>query len=316
MKKTALFIFTAIVALISFSCDDNFEPKSNFKEQYILNCIINANSSVQIATLAKSYDVNGYDPKTNTTDPAIAGADIKLIHKGVTYSFSDSTVVRTDSSRYKGPREIYVVRGLKFKANDSVKIVATLNNGVVLSSAIKIPPTFSFTTSHYDIDPEEIAKQGNLWSISWVSQDKAIFFAPQFNLTYKKYSGSTYKVYNEKIPLTYYLNNNNKYTPEYLPSVSTSTGFSYDMASFDSVLTNISMNDPDKDNYDVLYCSFSMLALNETLAAYYSTSNGYLDNVTIRLDEGDYTNINGGLGIFGAYILSATNVMLETDYVN
>ncbi len=44
---------------------------------------------------------------------------------------------------------------------------------------------------------------------------------------------------------------------------------------------------------------FILTELDDALYAYYSTANGFPDSGTLRLDEPDYTNIEGGLGIFG-----------------
>ncbi|MEK7671562.1 MAG: hypothetical protein AAB344_05010 [Bacteroidota bacterium] len=46
--------------------------------------------------------------------------------------------------------------------------------------------------------------------------------------------------------------------------------------------------------------------LDDALYAYYTTANGFPDSGTLRLDEPDYTNIEGGLGVFA---LSSTIVV-------
>jgi hypothetical protein len=46
--------------------------------------------------------------------------------------------------------------------------------------------------------------------------------------------------------------------------------------------------------------------MNSDLAAYYSSLNGFLDEYSVRLDEQVYSNINGGIGIFGAYKATVT----------
>jgi hypothetical protein len=44
---------------------------------------------------------------------------------------------------------------------------------------------------------------------------------------------------------------------------------------------------------------FVLTQLDDALYAYYSITHGFPDSATIRLDEPDYSNVQGGLGIFG-----------------
>ena len=116
--------------LISFSCDDNFNPKAPFKEQYVLNCIIRGDSASQIAILSKTYDVSGFDPNTNNIDPSISGAQVYLKWKGTLYQLRDSSIARTDTSRYKDPIKFYYTNAFTPAAHDSVEIIAIPAPGV------------------------------------------------------------------------------------------------------------------------------------------------------------------------------------------
>ncbi len=48
MKKVILFLFltASIVAIIS--CDDQVNPKTDFKDVYALNCVIRGDTSLQV----------------------------------------------------------------------------------------------------------------------------------------------------------------------------------------------------------------------------------------------------------------------------
>ena len=80
-------------------------------------------------------------------------------------------------------------------------------------------------------------------------------------------------------------------------------------------MAQISVSEPDKTLFKVGYPSFELITLEGNLANYYSISNGYLDDVSIRLDEGEYSNIKGGLGIFGASNYNKTTYTFDEDYV-
>ena len=68
-------------------------------------------------------------------------------------------------------------------------------------------------------------------------------------------------------------------------------------------MQNISAGDNNKSNYSVeIKPKVEVLVMDEALSRYYSSTSQSLNDLTVRLDENDYTNIEGGYGIFGTYI--------------
>jgi hypothetical protein len=48
--------------------------------------------------------------------------------------------------------------------------------------------------------------------------------------------------------------------------------------------------------------------VEENLYKYYNLANGFQDPYSIRTDQPDFSNIQGGLGIFGAMTLDSVRV--------
>ncbi len=59
------------------------------------------------AVIAKTYDVNGFDPSTNTADPAIAGAEVTLTINQKSSYLQGVQRVNPDTSRYHTPQWVY-----------------------------------------------------------------------------------------------------------------------------------------------------------------------------------------------------------------
>ena len=53
----------------------------------------------------------------------------------------------------------------------------------------------------------------------------------------------------------------------------------------------------------------------ENLYNYYSVVNGFQDRYSIRLDQSTYSNISGGMGLFGAYSVDSLVHTLPYDFV-
>ncbi len=56
---------------------------------------------------------------------------------------------------------------------------------------------------------------------------------------------------------------------------------------------------------------FVLTQTEENLYKYYNIANAYQDQISVRTDQPDWTNINGGLGVFGAMIEDSTYIDLQ-----
>lgn len=293
--------------LISFSCDDSFNPKAPFKEQYMLNCIIRGDSASQIAILSKTYDVSGFDPNINYTDPSISGAQVYLKWKGTLYQLRDSSIARTDTSRYKDPIKFYYTKAFTPAANDSVEITAIPAQGVLLSSKTKVPYNVSYGNSPWLIKGDEIALE-----FRWTAYDLNVYYLPRMKIIYQKRNEIPVVTHSFEVPLDYSSVNGIE-TPVY-PVLSPVAGIEFVRTNIDKAMLQVSNGDI-KSNYRFLRIDLELLIFDQFLAGYIATTNGFLDNLSIRLDEPNYTNISGGLGIFGAYEYNVFQISLFNQYL-
>ena len=60
----------------------------------------------------------------------------------------------------------------------------------------------------------------------------------------------------------------------------------------------------------------NVLEFDAPLSNYYSSIHGYLDHFSIRIDEDVYTNIKGGIGVFGATRNTVLPLNFREDYLS
>ena len=308
MKKKLLLFVCIVTLLVSFSCNDNFNPKAPFKEQYVLNCIIRGDSASQIVVLSKTYDVSGFDPNSNNIDPSVSGAQIFFKWKGKLYQLRDSSIVRTDTSRYKNPIKFYYSKDFTPAANDSIEITAIPAPGVLLSSKTKVPYNVYFGNSPWLIKGDEIALD-----ISWTAHDFNVYYLPRMKILYQKRNELPVVTHSLDVPLDYSSIGGTE-TPVY-PGFSPASSIEFVRTNIDKAMLQVSKGDV-KSNYRFLRIDLELLVFDQFLAGYISATNGFLDNLSIRLDEPNYTNINGGLGIFGAYLYNVFQISFSNDYLS
>jgi len=310
MKQLNKNIFYLIyLALLSFSCDENVNPKSPFVERYILNFIVRGDTTLQIATLTHNYNTSGLDAYTNTVDPAIKDADIKIWYDNEVYTLRDTLIERADTLRYKGPVYYYYLENFPVGYNKPISVEAELNNGIILSSSTKIPSELLFDSISIIIPRADKSD----FMYSWQKEMDGIFFLSRLRIHYKYLTENNIEYKVIEVPLS--VNNNAGDIIANYPVVTEFNTITYSQSGLDSTMKWISGDDPEKSNYILFKAEFESFVFDRELSKYFSSTHGYLDDFSVRLDENIYSNIRNGLGIFASYIKERKAVFLKEEYV-
>ncbi len=320
MKKIMYLLLAAAGVTALISCDDQVNPKTDFKEIYALNCVIKGDTSLQVATITKSYDVNGFDPLSNTQDPFIKGANIKLTYQstGQVFYFRDTTMARPADSRYAAPMSYYYIKNFKPGVESPVDIQAVLPNGKILSAK-----SMTFYISKYAIEDKSYSipssNFGKYLVFTWTpatpsTKDEKIYYVPELIIKYGKVeNGSTVEL-QKKVPL-YYLSGESGEFPLY-PSIQTNiTSVNFDTLTIRRALEEISAGDLNKQNYIIHKAVFRLLITDKNLAVYYAAQKTFLDEFSVRVTQPEFTNVNGGLGIFGTLNSTQIDVPVQAAYI-
>jgi hypothetical protein len=297
MKYNLLFLIF-IITLLAYSCNDSFDPLGEFKEDYALTCILKSDSSFQIATLSHSYRGDSYEPNSNTEDPSIIGADIRVWLGDSVYIFRDSSIVRTEPSRYGTDFHFYYNNNFTVAPNENLEIEALLQNGRRLKASSRAPNRISFTSESDFLIP---AVGSNLVRFFWEQQVEGMFFSPQLTIRYKQNENGNVVEKFKVIPIEY-IQQNGEQIPSY-PKPSNKTNVNYQLDVISKALEDISESDPDKGNFSIYEKPiFSLFAFDLNLSRYVSSTNQAFDDLTVTVNESDFTNVDGGLGVFGSYV--------------
>lgn len=318
MKNIIALILISFTTVLLTNCDDNVNPKTNFKEQYVLNCVLSVDTNYQVATISHSYDVDGYDPNTNKIDPFIKGAKVKVFYRDSIFVFRDTSIARSSDSKYSSPLNFYYTRNLKPSSYSQLRIEATLPNGKVLKAKTESfflnILYFAKTVDRYP--PISSNKITFSWDkINGDNFESTIYFAPELAIVYQKNENGNWNRYYKKVPIRYMENNPDK--PPIYPEISVgSNSISFDTLAIGIALKEISKDDPQKKNYKIEKALFRLLVLDKNLAAYYSMQKTFLDEFSVRVNQPDFTNIEGGLGVFGIYAIKKSEIQIDASYIN
>ena len=306
-------IFTIIILTIFISCDESFSPKAPYEERYSLNCIVSGDSSFQIATVYKSYEVPNTDALENTEDPSIDGAFIRMwIGNDEIFIFRDSTMERADTSRYKSDFKYYYINNFDSNDGDILRIEALLPNGKRLSSNTLVPT--EELRNEGRSDTIVTSKSKGYMTTTWIIENPDQFYLPKLYIDYLENENGVNIRKMKIIPWKKVEIDN---ATEYIyPSLSKDYSIDYEIDLITEAMEDISKNDPEKNKYTVDSLFLELSVFDKNLSTYYFTVGLEDNSLAIGLDEGDYSNIENGFGIFGSFITQEFRISLSRDFVN
>lgn len=305
------FLFILILLGIFISCDDSFNPFGEYKDKFVLTCIIRADSTKQVTTISKSYENENSQIQGEVN--WIKGAEVTVWQEDSVYVFKDSSAIIDDPVYGQIQIEFYYHPYLKLLPNKLLEIEALLPSGKRLKSSGYSPKQILFNSvSSSTVIPPVKTKN---YEIAWNTVSSGTIYDIKFQIKYIKKINGANEEFMIEVPTEYVINNNTE-TPLYpIPSRNTSSVFNIEAIT--RTMQLISGDDPKKSDYTVdPNPIIEVIAMDEGLSRYFSTSSGSFDDLTVRVNNADYTNVEGGYGVFGSYIKSSyTSGRLLPEYI-
>ncbi|HSL89618.1 MAG TPA: hypothetical protein VK870_09970 [Ignavibacteriaceae bacterium] len=297
MKKR-FFASILVLSILLISCEDNFSPFGSYNEKYVLTCILNSDTTFQTATLSSSYFTGTFNPDDKVEDRSIKFADIRVWYEDSVYLFKDTMVVETDALNNSSVKNFYFNDRFKIAFNKPIEIEVLLENGKRLKAKSQTPKDIAFKSNSSVLIPPV---SGNLINIFWTNGNNSSFYQPKLFFKYSKKVNDVVTFYEAEIP--YYFTSINGSEKAVYPPASNKLSIVYNMDVIAKTLNNLSKDEPENVTisvYEKLY--FTLSILDQNLSRYASSTSKSFNALTVRVNENEYTNIEGGLGIFGSYI--------------
>jgi hypothetical protein len=318
MKRATITSLTGLCLLMLAGCSEEFSPKGGFDDKAFLYSVINVTdlgtTSVE-AVLLHSYDVAGFDPMTNHTDPVIRGAQVSVWVNNLEYQMTERRTGRLDTTRYHGPQWYYGTSTIMVLPGSSVRMTARLLDGRVLTAETQAPvhkpiettPAFGqrgFNTNR---------NLGREFVIDWGAVREAEhLFLPSLSILYKLTDDTLGRIRSAPVP-TLIIERGGTQVPLY-PQLSSATSCTFNFDAIDAAMAGISAGDSQKNRYKIIQFTFSLHEYDFPFSRYYSSVNGSLDQYSVRLDESVYSNIQGGIGVLGSTYQSTMSYEVQPRF--
>lgn len=311
--RVKYFSFLLFISIIFISCDENFSPKAPYSERYSFNCIVRGDTSSHVATAYKSYDVPQIDSYENKKDSFIDGAFIRMWRGNhEVYVFRDSAMQRRDTSKLNTDIKYYYINNFVPTEGDFLEIEALLPNGRRLYSSTKIPRRVRRNDD--DSDLLVTRKLKDYLRTKWIIKNRDHVYLPKLFIDYLE-SVNGVNVRKKKIIPWRKLQIGDKIKLIY-PTPSTDFLIDFEMDIIREAMEDISKNDSVKSKYTVISLVLELSIFDENLSSYYFTVGFSDDSFAIGLDEGDYSNIKNGFGVFGSFYSQKFIIKVSKGFVN
>jgi hypothetical protein len=306
------YMLIGFIGFIFLSCEEDFNPYGDYFERYAFTCILKSDQKNQTATLFRSYRPDGYDPSTYTEDPSVVGADIRVWYNDSVFVFRDTSEARIDTSRYKTPFKYYYSDNFFVGSRKTIELEVLLPNGKRLRSSSVTPSQIV-----YDDDSDVLIPpgSGSILEFFWSTVDNGIYFSPKMTIRYEQNVNGEI-VYKTKDVPSKYVNSGNTLVPVF-PAPSATAAVVYELDAITRAMQEISAGDPNKQNYAVFQkLIFTVVAFDIPTSRYVSSTGGSIDDLTVNVNVSDYSNIEGGFGLFGSYTKrNYTRLRFTENYV-
>lgn len=319
MKKTT-WVVLVILCLFLESCNTDFNINAPHQDVYILNCILRNDNSIQYAIVSRNYFTeDGTAPAPNSIDLSIKGADVRIYHNDSVFVMRDTVLQITDSGS-ETLVNCYYVTNLTLRPGEVISIEATVPDGTLLKSSTQVP-NISFVDLSRNFPQSYKTGYHTRPNYSWkwigvAGESTTILDLPQLEVHYKQYEGGTTVDKNILVPLAFYFtfDENFNLVPVNV-KLSPNTSCVTTLETVNNTMQAISSDDPSKENYTITNVVFRVLSLDPALSKYYSAYDTYSRDFTIKLRQTDYSNIEGGKGIFGLLYNISVPLVVDSLYI-
>ena len=308
-------LLTFFIAVFT-SCEEDVMIKGEFRHKYILNSVVDGNDSTQIVSILENFNVDGIDPSVYTGDNFIGGADVRMWYRDTIYILKDTIITGNDVRGNSVVMNLYYTDVFKPDYGERIDIEALLPDGRRLNSHTTVPERVTFPLSSVPIDDPTRLLPGaysSRFNIFWNSTNQDQFYRTKFKIIYDKYYAYDDTRRSYEVPMDYVERNGAEIPVS--ARVTQDMGGYFNMNALDRAMQKLSEGHPVKSDFRIFYLTVEVTILDQFMAAYYSSVGNLEDEYSISLDKTDYTNVDGGLGIFGSLIKQNFTIYFEPEYI-
>ena len=307
-----LVVLGLLLALMG-GCENSFDPRGPYEKRLVVYSILSNRSDTQFVRVYTTYNPTGFNPDEVTSDSYIRKAVVTLTDDSTSYRLRDTTLFRVDKSRYTDDLGAYVANPCLVRLGKTYRLSVASSEGAI-EAAVQVPGKGLLIPNNPFIiaAPEKYGNQDITVTIMISSLTRG--YLVRLYLEYEVWTGTQWIGKREEIPVSALSVSGTGIRYEY-PKLTRRTtdvaqpyvNIHFPIGTYTTVFKRIS-EQYGSDGFRIRRATYILTQVEANLYKYYNLVNGFQDQYSIRTDQPDYSNINGGLGVFGAMTEDSVSV--------
>jgi len=288
------------------ACNESFNPDGPYDRKLVVYAVLSNQNDTQYVRVYASYPPMS-NPSYAQTDDQVTDAQVTIARGGTIYQFHDTTVTRSSPSRYLTPVYLHVAYG--FPIAQATRYSLTVNSPTWGKASASIVSLYrggmyvSNTTGLTNPRPSAVVSVRVAPGFNCAAYIVRMFF------DYVVHDAGQQSAGRVEVPLALQAGSSGPDAYIYPAPILRGHGSVTDTPGEEVVIFSSEVSRRAADDLrarypgDTVRFSDAILYLTQmdsVLYSYYNVINGFPGSGALRLDEPDYSNIRGGLGIFAS----------------
>lgn len=319
--RLTIVAFCVVCGLLS-SCDQPFDPRGDLDQRPVVFSVLSTDRNLQFVRVERSYMPVGYNALAYNADNFIPNAVVTVSNGSLTMRLRDTTLPRSDTSRFNFPLRAYVVTPFKPQYGGSYNVRVEVAGFEPASGSIVVP-----MKPLLYIDPFSIAivdrpggdrKEASI-QLPIILGKGAFGYRARLYVDYEVLKGSEWIEERVEIPSAFALANNSDLSyliyPRFTRSPSNNRAVGvHEQDVYSRTLVEIAYVKYGSTKIIFNRVVVQLIQLDRNLFGYYISTHTQYDPHSIRLDEPAFFPVSGGFGAIGAYTLDSLVHVLPEDF--
>jgi hypothetical protein len=288
----------------------------------VVYAILSAQTDTQYVRLYSTYNPEGFDPYTSKVDKAITDASVTIRNEDTAIQYRDTTVERYNKARYRDDIRAYIVYSLNIKPGSRYDLEIDSRSFGKITANLLVPFPGRLTVTNAYVFRGLGQKEEDIYVVAWIRYATAGFMV-RYYLDFDILEAGQWVSRRIEVPSGVVVVDNSKRIFSYpqLQRRKTGTenllresgeGVSLSRKAFELTVADL------YTRYStfavrVRGLCFVLTQVEPNLCSYYMVSNSFQDPNTVRMDMPNWTNINGGVGVFGAVVEDSLRIDLGLE---
>jgi len=281
----------------------------------VVYSVLTTESDTQYVRVYRTYNPPDNDPSKNQDEQSVTDANVTISSDSALYQFQKTVVQRVDKSRYASDIVAYISHPFKLARGKTYKLTVTSPTLGTATATATVPSVASISPSNFFAvaDPYKNAYVER-YGVNVYLSAQAKAFLVRIYVDYLASTPQGWQLRRRQIPVLMKPISLYQGTWDYIYPVVKQrqwSGARYQESELFTIDAWIKMLENDiwlYDGYGVrfLQAVIHVIQFDEPLYSYYGVANLSRDRYSVRIDEPDYTNMHGGVGVFGSFAVDST----------